>query len=202
MMKAQAASGYASFNSAQPHKLFYQINEVARMTGVKPYVLRYWESEFPELSPEKSGSNQRRYRSKDILTVMAIRKLLYEDRFTIKGARRRLKDEIQVSGRKETARPPTEVSYVAEAEPEEELEIGAAAAPEPAKSSVAELVMESKEEEFEEAPPIAIAEPNPAKARAAAAMLGELGSLRREVMELMELLGERAPGVSWSESAE
>ena len=80
---------------AKPSKLFHRINEVAQLAGVKPYVLRYWESEFPELAPEKDASDHRRYRSKDIDTVFAIRKLLYEDRFTIKGARQRLKAELR-----------------------------------------------------------------------------------------------------------
>lgn len=77
-------------------KLFYRINEVAKLTGVKPYVLRYWESEFPDLSPEKDASDQRRYRAKDIETILVIRKLLYEDRFTIKGARAQLKQELKI----------------------------------------------------------------------------------------------------------
>lgn len=76
-------------------KLFYRINEVSELTGVKPYVLRYWETEFPELDPEKDASDHRRYRAKDVKTVLAIRKLLYEDRFTIKGARQRLKLELR-----------------------------------------------------------------------------------------------------------
>lgn len=78
-----------------PRKLFYRIGEVADIVGVKPYVLRYWETEFPELCPEKDGSDQRRYRPGDVRTALAIRKLLYEDRFTIKGARGRLRDAIR-----------------------------------------------------------------------------------------------------------
>lgn len=78
-----------------PSKLFYRINEVARITGLKPYVLRYWESEFSELSPSKDSSDQRRYRRSDIDVVLTIRKLLYEDRYTIKGARKVLRDEIK-----------------------------------------------------------------------------------------------------------
>jgi hypothetical protein len=58
---------YASPQSSIPRKLFYRINEVAKITGLKPYVLRYWESEFPELSPEKDTSDQRRYRTPRIL---------------------------------------------------------------------------------------------------------------------------------------
>src|SRR5690242_19949791 len=76
-------------------KLFYRIQEVSKLTGLKPYVLRYWESEFKELAPGKDASDQRRYRLADIEVVLAIRKLLYEDRFTIEGARKRLKDELR-----------------------------------------------------------------------------------------------------------
>ncbi len=94
-MKTQTVGAVAASASLHPQKLFYRINEVAKITGVKAYVLRYWETEFDELAPEKDGSDQRRYRSKDIRTVQAIRKLLYEDRFTIKGARGRLKQELR-----------------------------------------------------------------------------------------------------------
>src|SRR5262245_7816653 len=82
-------------------KLFYRINEVAKLTGVKPYVLRYWETEFTELAPEKDASDQRRYRAKDIQTIFAIRKLLYEDKFTIKGARGKLKSEMRAIASKD-----------------------------------------------------------------------------------------------------
>ena len=82
-------------NSGPPRKLFYRIQEVAKMTGLKPYVLRYWESEFKDLAPAKDASDQRRYRQVDIEVILAIRKLLYEDRFTIQGARKRLRGELQ-----------------------------------------------------------------------------------------------------------
>lgn len=78
-----------------PRKLFYRIQEVAKMTGLKPYVLRYWESEFTELAPDKDATEQRRYRPSDIEVILAIRKLLHEDRFTIQGARKRLRSEMQ-----------------------------------------------------------------------------------------------------------
>lgn len=80
----------------QTRKLFYRINEVARITGLKPYVLRYWESEFDELTPEKDRSDQRRYRDKDVLTIRAIQKLLHDDKYTIKGARAKLKGEVRL----------------------------------------------------------------------------------------------------------
>jgi DNA-binding transcriptional MerR regulator len=76
----------------QSDKLYYRIGEVSRITGIKPYVLRYWESEFRWMSPAKSRSKQRLYRKKDIETILLIKKLLYEERFTIAGAKKRLKE--------------------------------------------------------------------------------------------------------------
>lgn len=73
-----------------PNKLYFKIGEVARLTGVKPYVLRYWETEFTGLGPKKSGTNQRQYRRKDVELVLEIKRLLYEKRFTIEGARKHL----------------------------------------------------------------------------------------------------------------
>jgi DNA-binding transcriptional MerR regulator len=70
-----------------PNKLYFRIGDVTRLTGIKAYVLRYWETEFPMLSPRKSGANQRLYRRKDVETVLQIKHLLYERRFTIEGAK-------------------------------------------------------------------------------------------------------------------
>ncbi len=73
-----------------PNKLFYKIREVTTITGVKPYVLRYWESEFGLLKPQKGSSGQRTYRKRDIETILKIKKLLYDERYTIAGARQKL----------------------------------------------------------------------------------------------------------------
>ena len=75
-----------------PDKLYYKIGEVSKITGVKPHVLRYWESEFREIKPYKSQSLQRLYRKRDIELILRIKKLLYEDLFTISGAKRKVKD--------------------------------------------------------------------------------------------------------------
>ncbi len=75
-----------------PDKLYFKIGEVADFADVEPYVLRYWESEFKEISPIKSRSNQRLYRRKDIETVLQIKKLLYEEGFTIDGAKKQIRD--------------------------------------------------------------------------------------------------------------
>jgi DNA-binding transcriptional MerR regulator len=74
-----------------PDKLAFKIGEVADLLGVKPYVLRYWETEFDVLKPKKSKHNQRMYERKDVENLMLIRKLLYRDRFSIEGARSALK---------------------------------------------------------------------------------------------------------------
>lgn len=73
-----------------PDKLFFRIQEAATLTGVKPYVLRYWETEFPMLAPEKDA-DQRRYRRADLDLVFEIKRLLYDEQFTIAGARRQLR---------------------------------------------------------------------------------------------------------------
>jgi DNA-binding transcriptional MerR regulator len=74
-----------------PDKLYFKIGEVSELLGVEPYVLRYWESEFPLLSPKKSGTGHRLYRRKDVELLLRIKHLLYERRFTIEGARQALK---------------------------------------------------------------------------------------------------------------
>jgi len=77
---------------AIPDKLYFKIGEVAAIVGVKPYVLRYWETEFPEISPGKSKTNQRLYKRKEVERILKIRDLLYRQRYTIDGARRKLKE--------------------------------------------------------------------------------------------------------------
>jgi DNA-binding transcriptional MerR regulator len=76
-----------------PDKLYFKIGEVAELLGVEPYVLRYWETEFPSLSPKKSGTGHRLYRRKDVELLLRIKNLLYEKRFTIEGARQWLQQE-------------------------------------------------------------------------------------------------------------
>jgi len=75
-----------------PDKLFFKIGEVSRITGVKSHVLRYWETEFPALNPPKNRAAQRAYRKKDIETILQIKNLLYEENYTISGARKRLRE--------------------------------------------------------------------------------------------------------------
>jgi len=92
-----------------PKKLYYSISEVADLTGVKPHVLRYWESEFPTLRPSKARSGSRRYRRGDIDEVAAIKELLYEQGFKIAGARR-VRREAHEKGREVETVAPAQLS--------------------------------------------------------------------------------------------
>jgi DNA-binding transcriptional MerR regulator len=72
---------------------FYRIGEVSRLTDLKPFVLRYWETEFPMLEPVKSSSGHRLYRQQDVDMIFSIKRLLYDEGFTIAGARRHLREQ-------------------------------------------------------------------------------------------------------------
>ena len=76
-----------------PDKLFFKIGEVAKIAGVKQHVLRYWETEFSNIRPQKSKSNQRLYKRRDVEAILAIKHLLWDRKFTIEGAKRHLKEE-------------------------------------------------------------------------------------------------------------
>ncbi len=94
--------------SRQPSKLFYRIGEVSRISGLEPYVLRYWETEFPHLRPEKRKSGQRLYTKKDLDNILQVKQLLYQSGYTISGAKKKLrgrsgqdKDDLLESTKKE-----------------------------------------------------------------------------------------------------
>lgn len=82
-------------------KRYFRIGEASRIVGVQPYVLRYWESEFPQVRPQRADSNQRTYQKRDLEIILEIRRLLYEEKMTIEGARRRLREEKAKEGAKE-----------------------------------------------------------------------------------------------------
>jgi DNA-binding transcriptional MerR regulator len=109
-----------------PNKLFFKNGEVCEITDTQPYVLRYWESEFPALAPAKNSSGQRIYRRRDIETVLRIKQLLYEEGFTIAGAKKRL--ETEMAGRTNT--PTSQAAAVVESE---------TAADDPTKKALAEV---------------------------------------------------------------
>src|SRR6202162_6285358 len=87
-----------------PDKLYFRIGEVASLCRLPAYVLRFWETEFPQLKPVKSSTGQRMYRKRDVENVLRIKQLLYEDGFTIAGARMQLREETK-SERSQTALP-------------------------------------------------------------------------------------------------
>src|SRR6184192_1406427 len=88
-----------------PEKLYFRIGEVARLCHLPAYVLRFWESEFPQLKPVKSSTGQRMYRRRDVSDVLKIRQLLYEEGFTIAGARQQLRTEAQIEKKQQTPLP-------------------------------------------------------------------------------------------------
>ena len=93
-----------------PDKLFFSIGEVCKLVKVEPYVLRFWESEFPRLKPGKGPNGRRMYRKRDIETVLTIKHLLYDQGFTIAGARKALASGAASAGPRQGGREPPQVS--------------------------------------------------------------------------------------------
>src|SRR5262249_1680736 len=82
-----------------PEKLFFKIGEVCALAAVHAHVLRYWESEFPMLAPQKNRAGQRVYRKRDVEMALRIKELLYEDQYTIAGAKKRLANDLRAGGK-------------------------------------------------------------------------------------------------------
>lgn len=87
-------------DSEIPDKLYFRIGEVSSLVGVEPYVLRYWETEFPSVGPKKSGTGHRMYRRKEVELLLKIKYLLYEKKYTIEGARQYLSSEGKTKKRR------------------------------------------------------------------------------------------------------
>lgn len=81
-----------------PEKLYFKIGEVSELTGIEPYILRYWESEFKLVKPYRTKSNQRLYRKKDVESILKIKEMLYDKKFTIAGAKKKLKEDTAQAG--------------------------------------------------------------------------------------------------------
>ncbi len=101
-----------------PDKLYFRIGEVAQLAGVEPYVLRFWETEFPQLAPKKSGTGHRLFRRKEVELVLEVKRLLYEKRFTIEGARLYLEQNKAARGgkKKAAAKPIAKTDAAAQAQ--------------------------------------------------------------------------------------
>ncbi|HEX8458292.1 MAG TPA: MerR family transcriptional regulator [Pyrinomonadaceae bacterium] len=96
-----------------PEKLFFKIGEVCDITGVQAHVLRYWESEFPMLAPQKNRAGQRTYRKRDVEMALRIKELLYEDQYTIAGAKKKLLSEIRGASKLKVVTPDMNAASVA-----------------------------------------------------------------------------------------
>src|SRR5919112_6023028 len=111
-----------------PEKLFFKIGEVCDITEVQAHVLRYWESEFPMLAPQKNRAGQRTYRKRDVEMVLRIKELLYEDQYTIAGAKKKLSNELRGASKLKVVTPEMgaqlaaqqQQSYAPDAESQEE----------------------------------------------------------------------------------
>jgi len=103
-LRKKAAKKSRNSEVVIPDKLYFRIGEVASLCRLPAYVLRFWETEFPQLKPVKSSTGQRMYRKRDVESVVRIKKLLYEDGFTIAGARTQLREETK-SDRSQSALP-------------------------------------------------------------------------------------------------
>lgn len=88
-----------------PEKLFFKIGEVCDIVGIQAHVLRYWESEFPMLAPQKNRAGQRTYRKRDVEMVLRIKELLYEEQYTIPGARKRLVADLRGASKLKVVTP-------------------------------------------------------------------------------------------------
>src|SRR5918994_3816061 len=94
---------------AIPEKIYFKIGEVCDLVGVQAHVLRYWETEFPQLAPQKNRSGQRSYRRKDVEISLRIKELLYDEMFTIAGARKKLQGELRETPKLKVVHPEPQV---------------------------------------------------------------------------------------------
>jgi DNA-binding transcriptional MerR regulator len=108
-----------------PDKLYFRIGEVSDLVGVEPYVLRYWETEFPAVGPKKSDTGHRMYRRKEVELLLRIKYLLYEKKYTIEGARQYLQSESIIGKRKRPVKSEQRELFSGEALPEIRKELAA-----------------------------------------------------------------------------
>ena len=108
-----------------PDKLYFRIGEVSELVGVEPYVLRYWETEFPAVGPKKSDTGHRMYRRKEVELLLRIKYLLYEKKYTIEGARQYLQSEAMVGKRKRPVKNEQRELFSGDALPEIRKELAA-----------------------------------------------------------------------------
>lgn len=156
-----------------PEKIFFKIGEVCDIVDVQAHVLRYWETEFPMLSPQKNRSGQRTYRRRDVEIALQIKELLYEDLYTIAGAKKRLQNDMKESSKLKIVRsePKEEKSYIKPVETIESIED-------------TELVIDDLELESKEKPVVNVSE----KVEIDDEKRDALKSLTSQLLELREML--------------
>jgi DNA-binding transcriptional MerR regulator len=168
-----------------PEKLFFKIGEVCDITGVQAHVLRYWESEFPMLAPQKNRAGQRTYRKRDVEMALRIKELLYEDQYTIAGAKKKLVNEIRGASKLKVVTPDMNASSIAAEELSPETTIHASSQPQqvasapPAPPALAAPSYASDEE-------VAPAEPNVPLTDERRAALRRLREHMRELISLLD----------------
>ena len=168
-----------------PEKLFFKIGEVCDITGVQAHVLRYWESEFPMLAPQKNRAGQRTYRKRDVEMVLRIKELLYEDQYTIAGAKKKLVSEIRGASKLKVVTPDMNASSVAAATEDtpKESNIRDASQLQPPSAPPAMVAAAPSYASDEEAVPVQPQTPLTDERRAA---LRRLGEQMRELLSLLD----------------
>ncbi len=134
-------------------KLYYKIGEACKQLDIQPYVLRYWETEFPALSPDKSKSGQRVYSRQDLAIIRRIKELLYDEGYTIAGAKKKLEGELRSGSLEEAAgpKPAAKVKAAAQAETPKAAARAPAASASDASAAEAKLLREGIQDAVKEA---------------------------------------------------
>jgi DNA-binding transcriptional MerR regulator len=166
-----------------PEKLFFKIGEVCDITGVQAHVLRYWESEFPMLAPQKNRAGQRTYRKRDVEMALRIKELLYEDQYTIAGAKKKLVGEIRGASKLKVVTPDMNGAGVAAEETAQDINLRETVQPAPPTPNVAAPVLAAPSYASDEEVAPTEAQPPLTDERRAA-----LRRLREQMRELLALL--------------
>lgn len=166
-------------------RLYYKIGEACKALGIQPYVLRYWETEFPALSPSKSRSGQRVYSEKELEIIRRIKELLYEEGYTIAGAKKKLEAELAAGGVGEGGDAAGEDEETPEEAP---AEASPPPAPKREARRAAQHPEESREEPGEE--PAALDRAAPERIQT---LLSGIEEALQEAREILALLGSKSP---------
>jgi DNA-binding transcriptional MerR regulator len=165
-------------------RLYYKIGEACKALGIQPYVLRYWETEFPALTPSKSRSGQRVYSEKELEIIRRIKELLYEEGYTIAGAKKKLEGEMAAAGAGEALREDDEdapdISQKTSLKNSPEEALAEAPAPQPGEDALA-LPLEA---------PAALDTDAPERIQT---LLSGIEEALQEAREILDLLGPKSP---------